>query len=230
MNNIIGNKFGKWMVIEENGRNSNGDRLYKCRCECGYIKDYRKHDLINLISKQCKNCYTNELIKSKDEMIGKNFGFWSVVDKVKIINRNEWYYRCVCKCGTMKNISSWHLKSGKSTKCHRCRCKTHGMSKTDTFRIWTGILRRCLNPNFKHYKYYGGRGIKVCDSWLKFENFLYDMGHRPPNLQIDRKDNDGNYEPDNCHWVTAKENNTNRKIIIEKRRNNDLSAIRTSIL
>ena len=85
------------------------------------------------------------------------------------------------------------------------------MSYTSTFRIWTGILRRCNNSNFKHYKYYGGRGIKVCDRWLRFENFLSDMGIRPEGLQIDRINNDGNYEPSNCRWVTPSVNLTNRK-------------------
>ena len=84
------------------------------------------------------------------------------------------------------------------------------MSYTSTYKIWRGILRRCTNKNFKHYKYYGGRGITICDRWLEFDNFLEDMGIRPDNLQIDRINNNGNYEPGNCRWVTAKVNNSNR--------------------
>lgn len=91
------------------------------------------------------------------------------------------------------------------------------MTYTSTHNIWRGILRRCTNKNFSHYKYYGGRGITICDRWLKFENFLQDMGEHVKGLQIDRINNDGNYEPGNCRWVTPKENNANREIIKKKR-------------
>ncbi len=89
--------------------------------------------------------------------------------------------------------------------------KTHGMKGTSTWIIWMGIKARCLNPNNNAYKNYGGRGIRVCDKWLKFEGFLEDMGTRPDGLQIDRLDNDQGYFKDNCMWVTAKENSNNRR-------------------
>jgi hypothetical protein len=60
---------------------------------------------------------------------------------------------------------------------------------------------RCTNPKHKHYKYYGGRGIKVCEEWMRFENFLADMGERPEGLTLDRRDPNGDYEKDNCRWV-----------------------------
>jgi len=87
----------------------------------------------------------------------------------------------------------------------------HGMSGTPTYKIWAGILSRCYNAKVKIYKYYGGRGIKVCASWLDFINFYEDMGERPNNLQLDRINNDGDYSKDNCRWVTAKENNPSNK-------------------
>lgn len=87
----------------------------------------------------------------------------------------------------------------------------HGMSESTTYRIWVGIFTRCYNPNSLIYKYYGGRGIKVCDRWHSFINFYEDMGSRPCGLQIDRINNDGDYGPDNCRWVTARENNAANK-------------------
>lgn len=83
-----------------------------------------------------------------------------------------------------------------------------------TLNSWLHIIQRCTNPNNHAYKIYGGRGIKVCDRWLGkdgFKNFLSDMGIRPNNSEIDRIDNNGNYEPSNCEWRTIKENSRNRR-------------------
>lgn len=87
--------------------------------------------------------------------------------------------------------------------------KRHGMSDNPEHRTWTRIRERCNNPNHGDYSYYGGRGIKVCNRWDSFENFLADMGPRN-GLTIDRIDNDGDYEPGNCRWVTMKVQAGNR--------------------
>ena len=84
-------------------------------------------------------------------------------------------------------------------------------SRTRTYNIWRGMKNRCKNPACVSFHRYGGRGIKVCDDWYDYENFLKDMGPAPDGLEIDRKDNDGDYCPENCHWTTPAVNKKNKQ-------------------
>ena len=90
--------------------------------------------------------------------------------------------------------------------------QTHGMHSSPEYNCWAGVKQRCLNPKNHRYNEYGGRGITICERWMKFENFLADMGRRPKGTSLDRIDNDGNYELSNCKWSTAKEQINNRCI------------------
>ena len=90
--------------------------------------------------------------------------------------------------------------------------RTHGKCSTGTYRSWGAMIQRCTNPANKHYKNYGGRGIKVHESWLDFQTFLFDMGERPEGKSLDRYPNvNGNYEPGNCRWATTKEQALNKR-------------------
>lgn len=117
--------------------------------------------------------------------------------------------------GTRKGLCNKHYKrqkrNGDALLVKRTNNR-HGFTKISEYAIWTGMKQRCYNQNHTHFKYYGGRGITVCDSWLNsFENFYQDMGKRPPKFQLDRIDSNGNYEPSNCRWVLAKVNQQNRR-------------------
>lgn len=87
----------------------------------------------------------------------------------------------------------------------------HGMTDTRTWRSWSDMKRRCLSPQRKEYARYGGRGINVCERWMKFDLFLEDMGPCPPGMELDRKNTNGNYEPDNCRWATETEQQNNKR-------------------
>ncbi len=88
----------------------------------------------------------------------------------------------------------------------------HNMSRTSTYKSWQAMRQRCENPRYHYFETYGGRGIKVCERWQSFENFLADMGEKPSRSHsIERTNNNGNYEPDNCCWATKKEQSRNTR-------------------
>lgn len=136
----------------------------------------------------------------------------------------------LCTCGRKKIVWAVNLRRGATTSCG-CRQRevvkrlftTHGQSRRDgktrpEWIVWYDMIRRCSNPNDVGYEQYGGRGISVCERWRgDFSAFFADVGPRPsPKHSIDRKDNDGDYEPSNCRWATQAEQmrNTQRSILL----------------
>lgn len=173
-------------------------------------------------------------------MVGQSFGSLIVLesrkrvyyrsDRPNGIGRTKQFWLVQCSCGTRPyELSDDKLRTG-AQACRSCTHsgvnnsrRIHGESDgvargkrsvaSPEYRCWKSIKNRCYNPNWKQYNDYGGRGIRVCQRWLdSFEHFLEDMGRKPSHSHsIQRRDNDGNYSPDNCYWATDKEQRRNKR-------------------
>lgn len=155
-----------------------------------------------------------------ENLKGKKFNKLQVIERVIKENNKQTYWKCICECGNTTIVTSAHLKNGHTKSCG-CLQKevvknmmtTHNLTHTKLFKVWRGMKDRTLNKNDKHYKNYGNRGIKICNEWLEDFKCFYDWalnnGYKE-GLTIDRINVNGNYEPNNCRWITWKEQQNNR--------------------
>lgn len=152
-------------------------------------------------------------------MTGLRFGRWTVISASTERDGGSAIWVCRCDCGIARGVRGTRLVAGKSRGCGCARLEsvtTHGHSTragagSRTYRIWKSMILRCEAKGNASYRYYGARGIGVCERWRhSFENFLADMGDRPDGMSIDRADNDIGYEPGNCAWATTTTQNRHR--------------------
>lgn len=158
----------------------------------------------------------------RKDLAGKKFGMLSVISLNGRDKGGRALWLCECDCGNSVVVEGYNLKSGHSTSCG-CyrknvtiqRSTTHGLSHDSLYRIFATMITRCCNPNNKAYKYYGGRGINIDSEWIGVGGFqsFYDWsisnGYKK-GLTIDRIDNNGNYCPDNCRWVSMQVQSNNK--------------------
>ena len=164
-------------------------------------------------------------------VVGARFGRLAFVGPTA--RSTHWTFQC--ECGSpAKEIAHYAVRKG---TVRGCGClwretvpganKTHGMTRTRIYRLWSAMHDRCRNPRNSHYPTYGERGITVCSRWRDFEAFYADMGERPPGMTLNRIDNDGPYSPANCEWasaVTQGRNKASNKLLTFNGKTQPLSA------
>lgn len=218
---LTGQTFGR-LTVSRRVESPRGN-YWLCRCSCGGTKHVTRSDALKAGQIQSCGCLVVErALATAQKLLAKQFGRLTVIERVENKGRNA-AWLCRCECGNELIVTTGELNRGRTQSCgcfrvdiQRERLTTHGhgapYKKSPTYVSWQSMKTRCYDPNFRNFSYYGGRGIKVCKRWLNsFENFLADMGPRPPGTTLDRINNDGDYKPSNCQWVTRKEQASNRR-------------------
>jgi hypothetical protein len=163
-------------------------------------------------------------MKKVIDLTGQKFGRLTVkgrLEKRDKYGRVVWHL--LCDCGSEVYYDAGRFKYGNTSSCGCLKKelvgndhRTHGLSKTPTYSCWLAMKKRCYNNKSQDYYLYGGRGIRVCDRWMTFENFYADMGDRPIGMSLDRIDCNLDYSPENCRWATVTQqarNKRNTKIV-----------------
>ena len=218
-----GQVFGKLTVISEAphklDKRGYKRRYWQCICDCGNEVVVRCDGLGTGGTKSC-GCYGREMTSNRNfvDIAGQKFGKLTAIeiaDRIKVNGKSIIRWRCLCECGEEVIVRRNGLgRDTISCGCYnREKSTKHGAYKTRLYSIWSGIKDRCYNPICNGYKYYGGRGIDVCDEWredfIAFRDWALANGYQD-ELTIDRIDVNGNYCPENCRWVTVKEQNRNK--------------------
>ena len=218
---LTGRQFGRLTVIGPAPSDKAGHARWICRCDCGGNKTALATNLIRGLTTSC-GCVQRKKARENihiADITGQRFGRLVAVRVFGKTANGDARWECRCDCGKNTVVKYGHLKSGavKSCGCWKEAPKKHGMTakgaRPRVYGIWEGMKQRCSNPNVERYPRYGGRGIKVCQEWADdFETFyIWAMANGySDDLTIDRINNDGDYTPGNCRWVTIADNIRNR--------------------
>lgn len=218
LKDLTNQEFGDLTVIErlpnQYTKSGNQKTMWKCQCSCGKIISVCSCSLLNNSTKSCGHNKQKDITNQKFGKLTAKYICGQ--DKWK---RNIWL--CECECGNTTEVMIGNLTSltVQSCGCNHDGHPTHKQSKTRLYNIWQKMKNRCYDSNTQAYKDYGGRGINVCDEWknsfVSFQKWALSNGYQD-NLTIERKDNNGNYCPQNCMWAnrTQQGNNKRNNIIL----------------
>lgn len=217
---ILGERFGKLVVIAPSTKRSkDGKPFWLCRCDCGIAKEIAG---FNLKSGQTKSCGCERVARAGwdgikrgnafKDLSGNRYGRWTVIGYVGKV-RGVALWCCECSCGTIREVNGNTLRRGQSQSCgclHREKASSsafkHGLIDHPLYAVWSSMKDRCSNVRNKAWRWYGGKGIKVCERWNDFQNFFADMSSAwQRGLTLDRIDSSNDYSPDNCRWATRQE-------------------------
>lgn len=164
------------------------------------------------------------VLGDRKDLSGMRFGRLTVIGEHHRNEKGRYMWLCQCECGNTTIVNGGDLRKGCTKSCGCLKkslvpkpIRTHGKSKTPLYKIWIAMRQRCENPKEKNYHRYGGRGITVCPEWGRYEVFMewaLSHGYIEGQTDIDRRDNDKGYSPENCRFISHKENlrNTHRKL------------------
>jgi len=206
---LTGRRFGRLVALSYNTEDPR--HTWLCLCDCGNTCFVMRQSLRK--EGHTRSCGCLRKGSQRIDLTGHIYGRWTVLRFSKTVTGTspsviQTLWHCQCICGTLRDVRTSDLRSGKSTSCG---CQSH-----DTWRsrypvykdfpehhVWKGMRQRCLNPHSSGYALYGGRGISIDPRWNSFKIFYEDMGPRPtPKHTLERKNNDLGYSKENCIWAT----------------------------